>query len=168
MFPRMMRRKALVGNNTGRSDTPRGLACRSGMAQKVRPAVGLSVAYLDHERALVSYIRCPKHRFHASGTIHSTYRRAGRQNLARAEISVRDRLSLSRNAFKTSGASSLPNDSNTSRIHRSATNPAAAFSPWQPCRDVEPQVCRAPPRLHPHSKRCCGLGRCTKYRAQSR
>ncbi|MEP6673177.1 MAG: type II toxin-antitoxin system PemK/MazF family toxin [Chthoniobacter sp.] len=27
-----------------------------GMAQKVRPAVILSVAYLDHERALVTYV----------------------------------------------------------------------------------------------------------------
>jgi len=27
-----------------------------GMAQKVRPAVVLSVAYLDHERALVTYV----------------------------------------------------------------------------------------------------------------
>lgn len=27
-----------------------------GMAQKVRPAVVLSVAFLDHERALVSYV----------------------------------------------------------------------------------------------------------------
>jgi mRNA interferase MazF len=41
-----------------RAEVRRGEVCLVdlGMAQKVRPAVILSVAYLDHERALVTYV----------------------------------------------------------------------------------------------------------------
>jgi mRNA interferase MazF len=43
-------------NGTSRSKTGGHLLVDLGLAQKVRPAVVLSVAYLDYERALITYV----------------------------------------------------------------------------------------------------------------
>ena len=51
-----MPRKVPGSNGTTRNKPGRYLAHRSSLAQKVRPALILSVAFLDHERALVAYV----------------------------------------------------------------------------------------------------------------
>ena len=95
-FQCWMRKKARVTNGTGRSDTRRNLACRSRYGAESAPCRraerGVSgsragAGYLRSpydqlaadpirsgargERIRPRSVRCPKHRFHAAGTIHS-------------------------------------------------------------------------------------------------